>query len=108
MRGREKVFCTSFFFLARAVSLLRFRKYGSLSYLFLCENELKQQQKSKGNGYIATGAVFAGESTEFLFSPFFSKSLPPKAKAIIPFCLNGVNGGVPMNGNCETPTPPSP
>lgn len=69
---------------------------------------MKQQQKSKGNGYIATGAVFAGKSTEFLFSPFFSKSLPPKAKAIIPFCLNGVNGGVPINGNCDTLTPPSP
>lgn len=63
-----------------------------------------------GNGYTATGvgAVFAGESTEFLFSPFFSKSLPPKARTTIQFCLNGVNGGVPINGDCKTLTPPAP
>lgn len=80
-------------------------------FLFFPEtSDNERTKKNAGNGYTATGvgAVFAGESTEFLFSPFFSKSLPPKARATLQFCLNGVNGGVPINGNCKTLTPPAP
>ena len=91
------------FSLALALSIL-------LSLSLNTETKKQLQTKKTGNGYTATGvgAVFAGESTEFLFSPFFSKSLPPKARTTIQFCLNGVNGGVPINGDCKTLTPPAP
>jgi hypothetical protein len=101
------------FFLAPSFLSFSLSQAPFLFFLFrLAELTLSKQRKNPttGNGYTATGvgAVFAGESTEFLFSPFFSKSLPPKARTTIQFCLNGVNGGVPINGDCKTLTPPAP
>ena len=113
MRERGRTFL---FFVLAALSrsllslFLGLWPFLSLSYALSLSTTNTKKKKKTGNGFTATGvgAVFAGESTEFLFSPFFSKSLPPKSRATIQFCLNGVNGGVPINGDCKTLTPPAP
>lgn len=56
-----------------------------------------------GDGFTATGfgGLFSPTSSEYIVSPFYQENVPEKAKAAIPFCINGQNNGRPNpDGSC--------
>jgi hypothetical protein len=56
-----------------------------------------------GNGFTATGfgGLFTPTSTEFITSPITFASLPSYAKETVFLCINGQNGGQPVDGKCS-------
>jgi hypothetical protein len=55
-----------------------------------------------GNGYTATGfgGLFSPTVSEFITSPFDWDKLPSSAIRVIDMCVNGKNGGRPVDGKC--------
>lgn len=56
-----------------------------------------------GNGFTATGfnGLFAPTATEFVTSPIQWARLPSAAKATVYLCINGKDGGEPVNNACS-------
>ena len=63
-----------------------------------------------GNGftYSGNGGLLTGQSSEYIISPFDANDIPGDGKAFIPFCVNGLNGGMPQGdgptGKCPAPS----
>jgi hypothetical protein len=65
-----------------------------------CDGDLNPV--NAGNGFTATGfgGLFTPTSSEFITSPFAWASLPDVSRDNVFFCINGKDGGQPVDGTC--------